>query len=90
MELNSYEIDSILYQKQMRLYQRIDDLINKQFDTLEADKLAVLTRTMKDLEGSIQLYKKELQNGELFGVTYHNNRKAKLESISLLEMCISI
>jgi len=36
---------------------------------LEADKLAVLTRTMKDLEGSIQLYKKGLQNGELFGVS---------------------
>ncbi len=75
MELNSYEIDNILYQKQIKLYQRIDDLINKQFDTLEADKLAVLTRTMKDLEGSIQLYKKGLQNGELYGVTYHNNRK---------------
>jgi hypothetical protein len=89
MELNSYEIDRILYQKQMRLYQRIDDLINKQFDTLEADKLAVLTRTMKDLEGSIQLYKKGLQNGELFGVTYYNNRKIKYEGISLLEMCIS-
>ena len=88
MELNSYEIDRILYQKQMRLYQRIDDLINKQFDTLEADKLAVLTRTMKDLEGSIQLYKKGLQNGELFGVTYHSNRKPKYEGISLMEMCI--
>jgi len=69
MEMNSYEIDRLLYQKQIRLYQRIDDLINKQFDTLEADKLAVLTRTMKDLEGSIQLYKKGLQNGELFGVS---------------------
>ena len=59
MDFNSYEIDRILYQKQMRLYQRIDDLINKQFDALEADKLAVLTRTMKDLELSIQLYKKD-------------------------------
>ena len=86
MELNSYEIDRILYQKQMRLYQRIDDLINKQFDTLEADKLAVLTRTMKDLEGSIQLYKKGLENGELFGVAYHSNRKdKKLEGFSLIE-----
>jgi len=66
MEMNSYEIDRLLYQRQIRLYQRIDDLINNQFDTLEADKLAVLTRTMKDLEGSIQLYKKGLQNGELF------------------------
>jgi len=89
MELNSYEIDRILYQKQMRLYQRIDDLINKQFDTLEADKLAVLTRTMKDLEGSIQLYKKGLQNGELFGINYHYNRKPKYEGFSLFEMYIS-
>lgn len=91
MEFNSYEIDRILYQKQMRLYQRIDDLINKQFDALEADKLAVLTRTMKDLEGSIQLYKKGLQNGELFGVSYHTNRKQrKLEGLSLLEVLINI
>jgi len=91
MELNSYEIDRILYQKQMRLYQRIDDLINKQFDALEADKLAVLTRTLKDLEGSIQLYKKGLQNGELFGVSYHTNRKKrKLEGLSLLEVLINI
>jgi hypothetical protein len=86
MEMNSYEIDRLLYQKQIRLYQRIDDLINKQFDTLEADKLAVLTRTMKDLEGSIQLYTKGLQNGELFGVSYHSNRKQrKLEGLSLNE-----
>ena len=91
MEMNSYEIDRLLYQKQIRLYQRIDDLINKQFDTLEADKLAVLTRTMKDLEGSIQLYKKGLQNGELFGVSYHNNRKQrKLEGLSLFEVLLSI
>ncbi len=90
MDFNSYEIDRILYQKQMRLYQRIDDQINKQFDALEADKLAVLTRTMKDLELSIQLYKKGLQNGELFGITYHSNRKPKYECISLLEIYISI
>ena len=91
MEMNSYEIDRLLYQKQIRLYQRIDDLINKQFDTLEADKLAVLTRTMKDLEGSIQLYKKGLQNGELFGVLYHNNRKQrKLEGLSIFEILLTI
>ncbi len=84
--MNSYEIDKLLYQKQMRLYQRIDDLINKQFDTLEADKLAVLTRTMRDLEGSIQLYKKGLQNVELYGVSYNINRKQrKLEGLSLME-----
>jgi hypothetical protein len=90
MDFNSYEIDRLLYQKQISLYQRIDDLINKQFDALEADKLAVLTRTMKDLELSIQLYKKGLQNGELFGITYHSNRKPKYEGISLLEIYISI
>lgn len=87
MEMNSYEIDRLLYQKQIRLYQRIDDLINKQFDTLEADKLAVLTRTMKDLESSIQLYKRGLQNGEMFNVNYTRKPKErKLECISLEEI----
>jgi type III secretory pathway lipoprotein EscJ len=75
----------------MRLYQRIDGLINNSFDTLDADKLSVLTRTMKDLEDSIQLYKKGLQNGELYGVTYRSIRKdKKLEGFSLMEIYRSI
>jgi len=89
MEMNSYEIDRLLYQRQIRLYQRIDDLINNQFEKFDPDMLNVLTGTLMDLDDKVQLYKRGLQNGELFGVSYHSNRKQrKLESISLFEWFI--
>jgi HD-GYP domain-containing protein (c-di-GMP phosphodiesterase class II) len=91
MEMNSYEIDRLLYQKQIRLYQRIDDLINNQFEKFDPDMLNVLTGTLMDLDDKVQLYKRGIQNGELFGVSYHNNRKQrKLEGLSLLEMLICL
>jgi hypothetical protein len=70
---------------------KIDNLINKRFDELEPDILSVLTRTMMDLDDRIQIYKKELQKGEMFNVNYHNLRKSKkLESTSLVEIYHSI
>jgi len=91
MEMNSYEIDRLLYQRQIRLYQRIDDLINNQFEKFDPDMLNVLTGTLMDLDDKVQLYKRGLQNGELFGVSYHNNRKQrKLEGLSLLEVLFTV
>ena len=90
MKFNSYEIEEILFNRQLNLYQRIDDMIKKHFDELDSDRLAVLSRTLLELEERMQLYKKGLQNGELFGITYHSNRKPKYEGISLLEIYISI
>lgn len=82
--MNSYEIDRLLYQKQIRLYQRIDDLINNQFDKYDPDMLSVLTRTLMDLDDKVQIYKKGLQHSELFGASYHSNRKQrKLENYLL-------
>jgi hypothetical protein len=75
----------------MGLYVKIDNLINKRFDELDPDILSVLTRTMMDLEDRIQIYKKELQKGEMYGVTYQNLRKnKKIESTSLIEIYNSI
>ena len=91
MEMNSYEIDRLLYQRQIRLYQRIDDLINNQFEKFDPDMLNVLTGTLMDLDDKVQLYKRGLQNGELFGVSYHSNRKQrKLEGLSLLEVLFTV
>ena len=88
MKFNSYEIDDILFNRQLSLYQRIDDLIKKHFNELDSDRLAVLSRTLLELEERMQLYKKGLQHSELFGPTYRNNRKErKLEGLSLFE-CI--
>jgi hypothetical protein len=70
MKRNSVEIEELLFNKQLDLYIRIDNLINKQFDELEADVMSVLTRTLMDLEDRIQLYKKELEMKEMFGNKY--------------------
>lgn len=70
MKRNSVEIEELLFNKQIDLYIRIDNLINKQFDELEADVMSVLTRTLMDLEDRIQLYKKNLERKEMFGKTY--------------------
>ena len=87
MKLNSYEIDNQLFQKQMGLYIKIDNLINKKFDELEPDILSILSRTLMDLDDRIQIYKKGLQHGEMFNVNYTRNKKEKkLESISLKEI----
>ncbi len=70
MKRNSVEIEELLFNKQIELYIRIDNLINKQFDELEADVMSVLTRTLMDLEDRIQLYKKELERKEMYGNSY--------------------
>ncbi len=70
MKRNSIEIEELLFNKQLDLYIRIDKLINKQFDELEADVMSVLTRTLMDLEDRIQLYKKELERREMYGNTF--------------------
>jgi len=91
MKLNSYEIDNQLFNRQMGLYMKIDNLINKKFDELDPDILSVLTRTMMDLEDRIQIYKKELQHGEMFNVNYTRKiKQRKLEGISLVEIYRSI
>ena len=87
MKYTSTEIETILFNKQMSLYTKIDNLINQRFNELDPDMLSVLTRTLMDLDDRIQFYKKNLRHGELFGVTYHNNRKEKkIEEISLVEV----
>lgn len=79
MKRNSIEIEELLFNKQMELYIRIDNLINKQFDELEADVMSVLTRTLMDLEDRIQSYKKELEKREMYGNTFkeRNNLNQK-------------
>jgi hypothetical protein len=78
MKLNSYEIDNQLFQKQMGLYIKIDNLINKKFDELEPDILSILSRTLMDLDDRIQIYKKGLQHGEMFNVGHYRKPKEKV------------
>ncbi len=91
MRNNSSEIEYILFKKQMSLYTKIDNLINKRFNELDPDMLSVLTRTLMDLDDKIQIYKKGLQHGEMFNLNYTRNPKEmKLEGISLVEIYRSI
>jgi len=91
MKYNSTEIETVLFNKQMSLYTKIDNLINQRFNELDPDMLSVLTRTLMDLEDRIQIYKKGLQHGEMFNINYTRNKKErKLEGISLVEIYRSI
>lgn len=91
MEMNSYELDRILFNRQLSLYKRIDDMMQKHFSELDSERLSALSRTMLELEDRMQMYKKGLQHSEMFGVTYRNNRKErKIEVISLLEILSTI
>jgi hypothetical protein len=78
MKLNSYEIENLLFQKQMGLYIKIDNLINKKFDELEPDILSILSRTLMDLDDRIQIYRKGLANGEMFNVGHYRKPKEKV------------
>jgi len=91
VKLNSYEIENQLFNKQMSLYMKINNLINQRFNELDPDMLSVLTRTLMDLDDRIQIYSKGLQHGEMFNVNYPKNPKErKLEGISLVEIYHSI
>lgn len=91
MEMNSYELDRLLYNRQLSLYKRIDDMMQKHFSELDSDRLSALSRTMLELEDRMQIFKKNMQHSEMFGVTYRNNRKErKIEEISLLEILSTI
>jgi hypothetical protein len=88
MELNSYEIDNHLFNKQMSLYNKIDNLINKKFDELDPDILSVLTRTLMDLDDRIKEYNKVIKNRDMFNVDYDRVKKEreKLREVDSLKL----
>jgi hypothetical protein len=78
MKLNSYEIDNQLFNKQMSLYIKIDNLINSRFNEFDPDMLSVLTRTLMDLDDRIQIYKNGLKHGEMFNAGKYRKPKEKV------------
>jgi hypothetical protein len=69
MKYNSNEIETILFQKQMNLYTRIDNLLNQKFDELLPDTISDLTSTLIELDDRIQSYKRDLKQREMFNGT---------------------
>ncbi len=66
MRYNSTEISLSLLEKQLSLYDRIDNLIQTKFEELGPETISDLTSTLIDLEDKIQMNLKELKQREMF------------------------
>jgi len=66
MKYNSTEIETVLFNKQMSLYTKIDNLLNQKFDELQPDTISDLTTTLIELDDRIQSYKRELKQREMY------------------------
>ncbi len=66
MKYNSTDISISLLEKQLSLYERIDNLIQNRFEELGPDIISDLTSTLIDLEDKIQMNLKELKQREMF------------------------
>jgi hypothetical protein len=66
MKYNSTEISLSLLEKQLSLYDRIDNLVQTKFEELGPETISDLTSTLIDLEDKIQLNLKELKQREMF------------------------
>jgi hypothetical protein len=77
-----------LFNKQMSLYYKIDNLINKKFDELDPDILSILTRTLMDLDDRIKEFNKMNKTREMFRVDYNRLRKEreKLREVESLKL----
>jgi hypothetical protein len=59
----------------MRTYNRIMDLINRDFDTMGEDRLSILLRNCIDMYGDLQLYNKNLKTQEMYQVNYRKKER---------------
>ena len=75
MKYTSYEIEEMLFNKQIRTYNRIMDLINRDFDTMGEDRLSILLRNCIDMYGDIQSYNNNLKSKEMFQVDYRKKER---------------
>jgi hypothetical protein len=66
MKYNSTEISLSLLEKQLSLYDRIDNLIQTKFEELGPEIISDLTSTLIDLEDKIQMNLKELRQREMY------------------------
>ena len=66
MRYNSTEISLSLLEKQLSLYDRIDNLIQTKFEELGPERISDLTSTLIDIEDKIQLNLKELKQREMY------------------------
>lgn len=75
MKYTSSEIDDILFNKQIMTYNRILDLINKDFDTMGEDRLSILLRNCIDMYGDLQSFNNNLKTKEMYQVNYRKKER---------------
>lgn len=78
MKYTSTEIDEILFNKQIMTYNRILDLINRDFDTIGEDRLSILLRNCIDMYGDLQSFNNNLKTKEMYQVNYRKKEKENL------------
>ena len=66
MNYKSSEIEQILFDKQIQTYTRIMDLINRDFDNMDEERLSILLRNCIDMFGDIQLHIKNIKSREMY------------------------
>lgn len=66
MNYKSSEIEKILFDKQIQTYTRIMDLINRDFDNMDEERLSILLRNCIYMFGDIQIHIKNLKSREMY------------------------
>ena len=66
MNYTSSEIEQILFDKQIQTYTRIMDLIKRDFDNMDEERLSILLRNCIDMFGDIQLQIKNIKSREMY------------------------
>ena len=66
MNYKSSEIEQILFDKQIQTYTRIMDLINRDFDNMDEERLSILLRNCIDMFGDIQIQINKMKIKDLF------------------------
>jgi hypothetical protein len=66
MNYTSSEIEQILFDKQIQTYTRIMDLINREFDNMDEERLSILLRNCIDMFGDIQIQVNKMKIKDLY------------------------
>jgi hypothetical protein len=66
MNYKSSEIEQILFDKQIQTYTRIMDLINREFDYMDEERLSILLRNCIDMFGDIQIQVNKMKIKDLY------------------------
>ncbi len=82
---NSTDIETFLNHRDIKLYKRIMDKIEKNWNTIDSSTLSDMVDILGLLNTNIQSHIQKLKNQELFQTSYRRNPKEGDKSITTLE-----